>query len=305
MNRELLVISEPEELRRYAEACRAEALRDGVGPRQAIGLVPTMGALHDGHLQLVRRAVERARSAIVTIFVNPTQFGPNEDFASYPRDLEADLDKCRAEGVSVVFAPEAALMYAEHEQTRVSIGALGNGLCGAARPGHFTGVCTIVSKLFSIVGPCTAVFGQKDYQQFKIIERMARDLFLPVDVLGYPTVREPDGLAMSSRNRRLSAEMRAAATAIPRALELSERLFAAGERSVERLREQCTQVLLTTGLKIDYVELVDAEHLTSVSETFLAEESGQTLMALAVFAGTTRLIDNCLLGAGPRPRVAS
>ncbi|MEN9578191.1 MAG: hypothetical protein RJA70_1200 [Pseudomonadota bacterium] len=295
MNCDLVVLRDPEELRRYADEARREALVAGGELRAAVGLVPTMGALHDGHLQLMRRASELARQVVATIFVNPTQFGPSEDFSRYPRDLDGDLLKCREAGVSAVFAPEAGAMYPSSEQTRVTIGALGEELCGATRPGHFTGVCTIVSKLFAIAGPCTAVFGLKDYQQFKIIERMTRDLFLPITVVGYPTVRESDGLAMSSRNRTLSATWREAAASIPRALDAVERVFAAGERSPEKLQSTCGRALSEAGLVLDYVQVADSEELTLFSAPIPDEQQERVLVALAVFAGSTRLIDNRLL----------
>ncbi|HEX7453569.1 MAG TPA: pantoate--beta-alanine ligase, partial [Polyangiaceae bacterium] len=183
-----------------------------------LGLVPTMGALHEGHLSLVREARARTEEVAVTIFVNPTQFGPNEDFARYPRTLERDLELCREAGVRHVFAPDASEMYPKGERTRVHVSGLTSALCGPHRPGHFDGVATIVSKLFAVAGECVAVFGRKDYQQLKVIERMTRDLLLPVEIVGLKTLRDADGLALSSRNAYLSVEERARALGIARGL---------------------------------------------------------------------------------------
>src|SRR6478736_2052218 len=202
-----------------------------------LGLVPTMGALHAGHLSLVTEARKRASEVALTIFVNPTQFGPNEDFARYPRTLDRDLALCREAGVSHVFAPEASEMYPKGERTRVQVSGLTAALCGPHRPGHFDGVTTIVSKLFAVAGECVAVFGRKDYQQLKVIERMTRDLLLPVEIVGFPTLRDADGLALSSRNAYLSAEERQRALSIPRALGAAAAAFAAGERNAGRLIE--------------------------------------------------------------------
>ncbi len=193
-----------------------------------MGLVPTMGALHEGHLSLVRRAVRECDFTVVSIFVNPTQFGPGEDLDRYPRDLEADAALCEVEGVDLIFAPEPGEMYAEDARTTVSVAELTEGLCGAYRPGHFDGVTTVVCKLLNIVGPDRAYFGDKDYQQLVVIRRMARDLDMPVEVIGCPTVREADGLAMSSRNRHLSEAERAAAPALQRALQEGARAAESG-----------------------------------------------------------------------------
>jgi pantoate--beta-alanine ligase len=199
-----IVVKSPEEARAACDAARARGLR--------VGLVPTMGALHEGHIALVHEALRHADFVMCSIFVNPTQFGPNEDFARYPRDLEGDMRKL--EGVSVVFAPEATAMYPAGDETRVHVGPLAAHLCGPHRPGHFEGVATVVTKLFAITGACTAVFGKKDYQQLAILRRVAIDLFLPVTVVGHPIVRQRDGLAMSSRNAYLSPEERARSLAL-------------------------------------------------------------------------------------------
>ena len=222
-----MVLRGPSELRDACDAARARGLR--------VGFVPTMGALHEGHLALTREAKKRASFVVCSIFVNPTQFGPNEDLARYPRDLEGDVRKL--EDVDVVFAPEPAAMYVPGERTRVRVDDLTSHLCGPHRPGHFEGVTTIVAKLFAIVGPSVAVFGKKDFQQLAVIRRMTKDLFFPVEVVGYPIVREPDGLAMSSRNAYLSAEERQRALGLSRGLSAAVRAFTRGERRAGVLRK--------------------------------------------------------------------
>jgi pantoate--beta-alanine ligase len=212
-----------EEFRRACDAARAAG--------HQLGLVPTMGALHEGHVALVADARRRAGKVAVTIFVNPTQFGANEDFGRYPRSLEADTELCREAGANIVFTPEVADMYSGGERTRVHVAGLTDGLCGPFRPGHFDGVATIVAKLCSVAGPALAVFGRKDYQQLAVVRRMAADLLLPVTVVGHPTVRDPDGLALSSRNAYLSAEERMRALSLPRALSTVVGAHPRGERS--------------------------------------------------------------------------
>lgn len=258
-----------------------------------LGFVPTMGALHEGHLSLMRLAAQRADRVVVSIFVNPTQFGPNEDLSRYPRDLESDLGRCRSVGVDLVFAPEPGAMYAPNERTRVVVSELTRGLCGAHRPGHFDGVSTVVAKLFALVGPCVAVFGRKDYQQLKVIERMTRDLFLPVEVIGHPIVREPDGLAQSSRNRYLSSEDRERALGLSRGLDAANRAFAAGQRDPARLEGLVREILRHAGVEAEYVSCVDSEELAPWAG---AIDAPTALLAVAAFVGKTRLIDNCLLG---------
>jgi pantoate--beta-alanine ligase len=287
----------PEVLRTVDEFRRAaEALRSAGG---SLGLVPTMGALHEGHSALMREARRRSSVTVVTIFVNPTQFGPKEDLARYPRDLAADVDKCAAEGVSIVFAPEVAEMYPPGERTRVRVSGLTDYLCGASRPGHFEGVATIVTKLFAVAGRCVAVFGRKDYQQLQVIRRMTRDLLLPVEIVGHPIVRESDGLALSSRNAYLSADDRARALAIPRALSQSIERFTSGERGVRSLREPARAALEDAGLRVDYVTIADADELTPFDETARVEK--RALLAIAAFAGNTRLIDNVVFGEDTAP----
>jgi pantoate--beta-alanine ligase len=276
-------------------AAIAELARGG----DRLGFVPTMGALHDGHCALMREAKRRAGFTMVSIFVNPTQFGPNEDLARYPRDLEGDVAKCASEGVALVFAPPVSEIYPEGERTRVRVTGITEHLCGRSRPGHFDGVATVVTKLFAAAGPCVAVFGRKDYQQLQVIKRMARDLLFPVEVVGFPTVREPDGLALSSRNAYLGAEDRARALAIPRSLASAVRAFAAGERSAHALKDPVVRMLTEAGLRIDYVEVADPDDLAPAPGT--AVVGSRALLAIAAHAGTTRLIDNVVLGEEPGP----
>lgn len=290
---------EPRVSRSVAEFRGACVAARATGAR--LGLVPTMGALHAGHLRLVEAARQYAEVVAVSIFVNPTQFGPSEDLARYPRDLPADLEKLRSVGAELVFAPSPDEMYPEGERTRVSVSALGDHLCGPLRPGHFQGVATIVAKLFSVAGPCTALFGRKDYQQLKIIERMARDLLLPVQVVGQPTVRDFDGLALSSRNLYLAPEERRRALAIPRALTRAARVFATGQRGAQALLAPAREALLSAGLRVEYVELADPEQLFPWSAEQTTGE--RALLAVAAFAGSTRLIDNLVLGEDPEIEV--
>jgi pantoate--beta-alanine ligase len=274
----------------------AQAVRDGGG---RLGLVPTMGALHEGHLALAAEARSRASEVALTIFVNPTQFGPNEDFARYPRTLDSDLERCREAGVSHVFAPEASEMYPKGERTRVQVSGLTAALCGPHRPGHFEGVTTIVSKLFAVTGECVAVFGRKDYQQLKVIERMTRDLLLPVEIIGLGTVRDADGLAKSSRNAYLTPEERKHALSIPRALTAAVSAFAKGERRVSALHELVLAELAAGGLRLDYATLADPDELVPLSEDGTSGE--RLLLAVAGFMGKTRLIDNVVLGEDRAP----
>ena len=254
-------------------------------------LVPTMGALHAGHAALIDAARKRAGqngTAIVSIFVNPTQFGPKEDLARYPRTMEADLELCAAHGADAVFAPKVEEVYPPGDSTVVEETILARGLCGAGRPGHFRGVCTVVAKLFGILRPDAAVFGEKDYQQLAVIRRMSRDLFLGIEIIGHATVREADGLAMSSRNRYLDPEERKRAAAFPAALNEAVR-EAEPQKIVTRARELIAQM---TGSAPEYVELVDAETLQAV-----AAPDRPAVLAAAVKIGETRLIDNILLEA--------
>ena len=267
---------------------RAEDLRrDG----RRIGVVPTMGALHEGHLSLLRAARARCDVLILTIFVNPTQFGPSEDLSRYPRDEEGDLAKARACGIDLAFCPDAAAMYLQGAQTFVEVRELQKPLCGASRPGHFAGVATIVSKLFHITQPHLAMFGEKDYQQLAIIRRMTRDLDFGIEIASAPIVREPDGLAMSSRNAYLSAEQRMAALALSKGLAAAEARHRAGERDAAALVAAARAPLEAQPLiRIDYVEVRDADDLSEISQV-----SRRVVLAIAAFVGTTRLIDNRVL----------
>lgn len=257
----------------------------------AIGFVPTMGFLHEGHLSLVDLAAARAARVVVSIYVNPTQFGPGEDLARYPRDFPRDEAMCRQRGVHAVFYPDSASMYAPDHSTWVTEEALTGTLCGRSRPGHFRGVTTVVTKLLNIVQPDVAVFGRKDAQQALVIQRMVRDLDLPVEVIVAPIVRDPDGLAMSSRNTYLSADERSRALSLSRSLRAVEALYEAGEREAERLREQVAAPIQAAGGRIDYVECVSRQTLQPVGRL-----EGPALLAVAAFFGRTRLIDNAYLG---------
>lgn len=272
-----------EQVRKYVGEARKAGRR--------IGFVPTMGALHEGHRSLMRAARAACDEVIVSIFVNPTQFGPGEDFERYPRPLEADLAACREEGVGAAFCPSVAEMYPPDSVTTVTVSRLTEGLCGAHRPGHFNGVTTVVTKLFNIVQPDVAFFGQKDAQQAAVIRRMVRDLCMPVEIVVCPTVREPDGLAISSRNSYLSAGERAQALSLSAALRWAEAQVRAGQRDVESLvREMRRQIDAAGPCGIDYVEIVDADDLRPK-----AVVEGRCLIALAVRIGNTRLIDNMVV----------
>ncbi|MER3469694.1 MAG: pantoate--beta-alanine ligase [Thermoflexus sp.] len=255
------------------------------------GFVPTMGYLHEGHLSLIRRARAENDHVAVSIFVNPTQFGPHEDYNRYPRDLERDLRLLEPLQVDLVFVPSVEEMYPPGFQTWVIVEELSRPLEGASRPGHFRGVATVVAKLFNIVQPDRAYFGQKDAQQAVVIRRMVRDLNFPVEIVVCPTVREPDGLAMSSRNTYLSPQERQAATILFRALQAAKARYEAGERDGERLREAMREVLRGEPLaRVDYVSVADPETLEELSRV-----EGPALLSLAVYIGNTRLIDNLLL----------
>ncbi|GAB4320337.1 MAG: pantoate--beta-alanine ligase [Candidatus Sumerlaeia bacterium] len=255
-----------------------------------VAFVPTMGYLHEGHLSLVREARRRGDLTVVSIFVNPTQFGPNEDFSRYPRDFERDRHLCEAEGVDVIFAPSAEAMYPPGSCTRVFVEGMQDRLCGRSRPGHFMGVCTVVLKLFEIVRPAVAVFGWKDAQQFLILRRMVQDLNLPVEMIGVETVREPDGLACSSRNVYLSPEERRGATILFRSLQQARAMIEDEHRTdAASIRKEMTALITQTpGARLDYVEIVSMDTLEPLEQV----RTGGTLIALAVYFGRTRLIDN-------------
>lgn len=267
-----------------------------------IALVPTMGALHHGHQSLIREAARAAPHVVVTIFVNPTQFGPSEDFERYPRDLDADLAACADAGAHVVFAPERREMYPEGEATRVSVQRLTEYLCGPARPGHFEGVATIVTKLLAATGPCSAIFGRKDYQQLQVIRRLVTDLLLPTEVLEHLTVRDADGLATSSRNRYLSDAERSVALAIPRALALVGASFAGGEHDAARLNSMLGSALSQVGLAVEYATLAHCRELHPIVDGDV--KSGEAGVFVAARVGKTRLIDNVVLGVDVLPNTA-
>ena len=278
------IIESASEMQQTALALRAQGRR--------IGFVPTMGNLHDGHLSLVRLAKQRADVVVVSIFVNPTQFGPTEDFAAYPRTFEADRARCEQEGVDLIFYPSVPEMYPEGASVSVTENSLSRTLCGAARPGHFDGVCTVVAKLFNVVLPHVAVFGEKDGQQLRVLRRMVRDLRFPVEIVPGPTCREPDGLARSSRNQYLTPAQRPQAAVLRRALDEAERLFVNGERNPALLTAAMRAVLARApDARIDYVSIVDDETLQPLSGPILRP----ALVALAVWIGQPRLIDNTLL----------
>jgi pantoate--beta-alanine ligase len=277
------IIENIAEMRHWSEAQR----RAG----QRIAFVPTMGFLHRGHICLVRDARKRGDRLVVSIFVNPAQFGPSEDFAGYPRNFERDCELLKDEGVDVLFHPSVEQMYPPGAQTHVEVERLSLPLCGALRPGHFRGVATVVTKLLNIVLPHLAVFGEKDYQQLQVIRRMVRDLCLGVDIIAHPIVREPDGLALSSRNAYLSATERAAAVCLSRALCKAERLFQRGERSAQALLRKTLAELEKEPLaSIEYVKLCDAETLDEVEKI-----DDPAVLALAVRIGRARLIDTRVL----------
>ena len=260
-----------------------------------LGLVPTMGFLHEGHLSLIRRARAENATAAASVFVNPAQFGANEDLSAYPRDMDGDLEKLRREGTDLVFAPTAAEMYPRGFDTAVEVGALAERLEGERRPGHFRGVATVVCKLLTIARPDNVYFGQKDAQQLLVIRRMNADLNLGANVVAMPTVRDADGLALSSRNARLSADERSSALALYRALRLAESLHADGARDANAIRALMANALnAAPGVSLDYVSIADAETLAELDEI----GDRPALASLAAQVGGARLIDNLVLGGG-------
>jgi pantoate--beta-alanine ligase len=280
------IVKSPSEMRARAEAWRAAGKR--------IAFVPTMGYLHRGHVSLLEAGRHRGDQLVLSIFVNPTQFGPNEDLSRYPRDLDGDLDKARAAGVDLAYVPEPAAMYPDGYQTFVEVSELQKGLCGASRPGHFRGVATVVLKLLNAVQPHVALFGMKDYQQLQVIRRMVHDLDLGVDIVGMPIVREADGLALSSRNAYLSPDERRRALALSRALIVAREAFE--NRTPSRTAVHFVDIVrqtvhMTEGVRIDYVELRDAETLAPID----GKITRPAVLAIAAFIGNTRLIDNQLL----------
>ncbi len=280
----------PFEIYRSPKTMRArieDLRRDG----RKIAVVPTMGALHEGHLQLLRVARAKADVVILTIFVNPTQFGPTEDLSRYPRDEAGDLAKARTCGIDLAYCPDVASMYPAGAQTFIEVRELQQPLCGASRPGHFAGVATVVAKLFHATLPHVAVFGEKDYQQLAILRRMVRDLDFDIEIASVPIIRETDGLALSSRNMYLSADQRAAALSLSQGLAAAEALANAGEKTAVKILAAARAPIEAQALaRIDYVELRDATELTTV-ETLVKP----AVLAMAVVVGTTRLIDNRVL----------
>ena len=267
-----------------------ETIKDWKKQGCTIGFVPTMGYLHEGHQSLIHAAGENDK-VVVSIFVNPIQFGPNEDFASYPRDLDRDAEKCREAGADLIFAPEASEMYEPDFCTFVDMNGLTDELCGKSRPGHFRGVCTVVSKLFNIVTPDKAYFGQKDAQQLAVIRRMTRDLSIGTEIVGCPIIRENDGLAKSSRNTYLNADERKAALCLSRSLEIGKKMIADGETDVKTIISAIKAEIEKEPLaKIDYVEMVDFNQLETLEKV-----QKPLLCAMAVYIGKTRLIDNFII----------
>lgn len=278
------IVKTPAAMRARSDAWRIAGKR--------IAFVPTMGYLHDGHVSLLEEGRRRGDALVVSIFVNPTQFGPKEDLSRYPRDLEGDLTKAERAGVDVAYIPDAAAMYPDGYQTFVEVERLQQGLCGASRPGHFRGVATVVLKLLNVVQPTVALFGMKDYQQLQVIRRMVRDLDVASEIVGMPIVREPDGLAMSSRNAYLSPDERQRALALSRALNAARAAFAGGERDAATLLANAQEVISgSAGVRLDYLELRDGESLELSSGPI----TRTAVMAIAAFVGNTRLIDNLLL----------
>ncbi len=257
-----------------------------------ISFVPTMGYFHEGHLSLMKEARRIADHVVVSIYVNPTQFGPKEDFSKYPRDFDRDEDMAKSVGVDVIFFPSNQDMYPEGYQTYVNVEKVTENLCGLSRPGHFRGVTTVCCKLFNIVKPHSAVFGRKDYQQLAAIKRMVADLNMDLEIVGMPTFREPDGLAMSSRNIYLSKEERTSALTLVSSLKTAQKLYAEGERNAVKIIRQAEKLITSAPFTaIDYIKICDAATLEDVLEI-----KGEVVMALAVKVGKTRLIDNSVLG---------
>ncbi|HNV34308.1 MAG TPA: pantoate--beta-alanine ligase [Bacillota bacterium] len=280
------VVHDIEEMRAISQKARAEG--------KTVGLVPTMGALHSGHIELARRAREECGIVIMSIFVNPIQFGPNEDYEAYPRTLKADAELAEEAGVDYIFAPDAKQMYPKEPLTSVDVGKLTEHLCGASRPGHFRGVATVVAKLFNITRPHRAYFGMKDAQQLRVLIRMNEDLNFGITIVPVPTVREADGLAISSRNTYLSREDRLRAVVLSRSLKLAERLVASGELDAGKIKSAMRDLIMSEvpDALIDYVEIVDDDTVQPIDKV-----DGKALVALAVRIGGTRLIDNVTVKA--------
>ncbi|MDD3652699.1 MAG: pantoate--beta-alanine ligase [Desulfotomaculaceae bacterium] len=284
----MFIFNTVDEIREFVRSVRASG--------QKIGFVPTMGYLHEGHLELMRWAKRHCDIVVISIFVNPTQFGPQEDFDKYPRDLERDAQMAESVGVDAIFKPSVAEMYPSGYCTYVDVERITEKLCGQSRPGHFRGVATVVTKLFNIINPDQAFFGQKDAQQALVIRRMVADLNMSMEVVTVPTVREPDGLAMSSRNVYLTPEQRQAALVLRKGLRIAEDAVAAGQRDTFAIRQLVVDTIVAEPLaEIDYVDIYSYPELEPVTKM-----SGPVLLALAVKIGRTRLIDNIILGVGDK-----
>ena len=280
------VIESVKSMQKKSDALRAAG--------QTLALVPTMGFLHEGHLELMRVGKRHSDTLAISIFVNPTQFGPAEDYDQYPRDAEGDLRKVREVGVDIVFFPRVEEIYPNGFQTKVEVEKVTQHLCGISRPHHFGGVTTVVAKLFNITRPHVAIFGQKDYQQLMVINRMVVDLNMGIQIIGVPTVREQDGLAMSSRNKYLNPEQRKSALYLKKSLDLAAQMFQGGEKDAGAIKDAIVSLIQSHPFTaIDYVALCDPVTLEPVVTL-----GGKTLLALAVKVGETRLIDNCVLGEG-------
>ena len=276
------VVKTVEEVRSYVKTAKREG--------KTVGFVPTMGFLHEGHKSLIVRAAKENDFVVVSDFVNPTQFGPNEDFEAYPRDIEKDAELCKSAGADIIFNPEASEMY-DNALTTVTVDKITKVLCGASRPGHFAGVATVVSKLFNIVAPDRAYFGEKDAQQLMVIKKMVKDLNFDIEIIGCPIIREEDGLAKSSRNTYLNSEERQAALCLSRSLNLGKKLIANGETSADVVKSAIRAEIEKEPLsRIDYVEIVDLDTLEKAVRT----DTG-ILTAIAVYIGKTRLIDNFII----------
>ena len=285
----MITVSQPGDLRKQVGGWRQAG--------DSIGFVPTMGALHGGHLALVERSSQLCDRTVVSVFVNPTQFGPNDDFETYPRDAESDAALLEEKGCDLLFLPEVETIYPPGHTTFVEVGIQAKGLEGDERPGHFRGVATVVTQLFNLVQPDLAVFGEKDAQQLAVIQQLVRDLHLPIEIVRHPIVREDDGLAMSSRNAYLSTEQRRAATALHRALGEARKHFSEGERSAYRLKQAMRSTLgLEPDLQIDYAEVVDPQSFQPLSEV-----NGRAVLPIAVKLGNTRLIDSLELDQNTLP----
>ena len=278
------IVSTVEQVREEVKKWRQQGL--------TVGLVPTMGYLHEGHKSLIDKAVAQNDKVVVSVFVNPIQFGPTEDLATYPRDLERDAALCEDAGAALIFHPEKEDMYFDDFCTYIDMDGLTKGLCGKTRPIHFRGVCTVVGKLFNIVHPDRAYFGQKDAQQLAVVRRMVRDLNFDLEIVGCPIIREDDGLAKSSRNTYLSEEERTAAVILHKGLVKGEEMVSAGEKDVKKVLDAITEIIESEPLaRIDYVEAVDFDNIETIDTI-----EGSVLVAVAVYIGKTRLIDNFIVG---------